>query len=187
MRTELRLSGSGGQGLIMAGILLAEASGVFEAKNVVQTQSYGPEARGGASRSEVVISDHSIRYPRAYDPDILLCLSQASFDRFAPEMKADGLIFADDFYVRQHLNVGIKCKNLIMMPFLETARDVIGREVVTNVVALGALAASVKIVKLESLKKAVESRMRRAFHEINGRALDAGFKLGEDAWKKHSS
>lgn len=180
MRTEIRLSGRGGQGLILAGIVLAEACGVYEEKEVVQTQSYGPEARGGASRAEVVISDGQIRYPRAYDPDILVSLSQEAFDRFAPHMKKKGLIFADSFYVHTDR------KDVIPMPFSETARNEIGREVVTNIVMLGALSAATGIVKLDSLKKAVQHRIRKAFIEINMQALEAGFKLGKE-WKKRSS
>jgi len=181
MRTEVRLSGRGGQGLILAGIVLAEACGVYENKEVVQTQSYGPEARGGASRAEVVVSDHEIRYPRAYDPDILAALSQPAFDRFAPQMKKSGLIFADSFYVHTDR------KDVIMVPFSETARKQIGREVVTNIVMLGVLSATTRIVGLDSLKKAVEHRVRKAFQEMNLRALDVGFELGERIWKKRSS
>lgn len=181
MRTEVRLSGRGGQGLILAGIVLAEACGVYEEKEVVQTQSYGPEARGGASRAEVVVSDHQIRYPRTYDPDILVALSQPAFDRFAPQMKKDGIIFADSFYVKTDR------KDVVMVPFSETAREEIGREVVTNIVMLGVLSSTVEIAKLDSLKKAVEGRLRKAFIEMNMRALDVGSKLGKEIWKKRSS
>ncbi|MBD3286976.1 2-oxoacid:ferredoxin oxidoreductase subunit gamma [candidate division WOR-3 bacterium] len=181
MRTEIRLSGRGGQGLITAGIILAEACGVYESKEVVQTQSYGPEARGGASRAEVVISDNQIRYPRAYNPDILVALSQEAFDRFSPQIKEDGLIFADTFYVETDK------KEVISMPFSETARTEIGREVVTNILMLAALSATTRIVKLESLKKAVKHRVRSAFIEMNMKALDVGFKLGEEKWKERSS
>ncbi|MBN2380202.1 2-oxoacid:acceptor oxidoreductase family protein [candidate division WOR-3 bacterium] len=180
MRTEVRLSGRGGQGLITAGIILAEACGVYEGKEVVQTQSYGPEARGGASRAEVVISDHQIRYPRAYDPDILVALSQEAFDRFAPQMKEAGLIFTDSFYVKTDH------KSIIDIPFSETARDEIGREVVTNILMLGVLSATTGIVKLDSLKLAVKSRVRSAFIEMNMKALDVGARLGNDKWKEHS-
>ncbi len=180
MRTEIRLSGRGGQGLILAGIVLAEACGVYEEKEVVQTQSYGPEARGGASRAEVVISDQKIRYPRAYDPDILVALSQPAFDRFAPQMKKEGLIFADES------NVHTDRKDVILIPFSDTARTEIGREVVANIVMLGALSATTRIVELQSLKQAVQHRMRKVFHEMNLAALDAGFKLGTRIWKKRS-
>jgi len=181
MRTEVRLSGRGGQGLITAGIILAEACGVYEDKEVVQTQSYGPEARGGASRAEVVISKQQIRYPRAYNPDILVALSQEAFDRFAPQVKDDGLIFADSFYVKSSRS------NVISMPFSETARTEIGREVVTNILMLASLSATTKIVKLDSLKQAVKHRVRSAFIDMNMKALDIGFKLGAEKWKERSS
>lgn len=178
MRTEVRFSGRGGQGLILAGIVLAEACGVYEEKEVVQTQSYGPEARGGASRSEVVVSDDQIRYPRAYDPDVLVALSQEAFDRFAPKVKKGGVILADSFYVDTDR------KDVVMMPFSEIARSRIGREVVTNMVVLGVLSAVTGMVKLDSLKKALKHRIRKAFLEMNLKALDEGFKAGEKEWKK---
>ncbi|NLI97758.1 2-oxoacid:ferredoxin oxidoreductase subunit gamma [bacterium] len=181
MRTEVRLSGRGGQGLILSGIVLAEACGVYENKEVVQTQSYGPEARGGASRSEVVISESQIRYPYAYDADILVALSQPAFDRFAPSMKKNGLIFADSFYVHSD------SKNVMFVPFTETARTELGREVVANIVMLGALSSTTKIVELDSLKKAIEHRVRPAFLDLNLKALETGFRLGEEIWKKRSS
>ncbi len=180
MRTEVRLSGTGGQGLILAGIVLAEACGVYEGKEVVQTQSYGPEARGGASRAEVIISDTQIRYPYAYDPDILVTLSQPAFQRFASHVKKDGLVFADSFYVHTDRS------DVILVPFSETAREGLGREVVTNVVMLGVLSSTTEIVKLDSLKKALETRVRKVFLDLNVKALDAGFKLGKELWKKRS-
>ncbi len=181
MRTEIRLAGMGGQGLILAGIVLAEAAGVYENKKVVQTQSYGPEARGGASRAEVIVSDHQIRYPYCYNPDILVTLSQPAFDRFSTHLKESGRIFADAFYV--HINRD----DVIFMPFSEKAREEVGREVVTNILMLGALSAATEIVKLDSLKKAVQHRLRQAFHEINMQALDVGYRLGKEVWKKPSS
>lgn len=181
MRTEVRLSGRGGQGLILSGIILAEACGVYENKEVVQTQSYGPEARGGASRSEVVISENQIRYPYAYAPDILIALSQPAFDRFAPSMKEEGLIFADSFYVHTDR------KDVVLVPFCEKARTELGREVVANIVMLGVLSSTTKIVTLDSLKKAITHRVRSVFLDLNLKALEVGFKLGGEIWKKRSS
>jgi 2-oxoglutarate ferredoxin oxidoreductase subunit gamma len=111
----------------------------------------------------------------------LVALSQPAFDRFAPKIKKSGLIFADSFYVHTD------CKDVVLIPFSETARNEIGREVVTNVVMLGALAAATDIVRLESLKKALRHRVRSVFLDLNLRAVDAGYKLGKEIWKKRSS
>ncbi len=94
-RYEIRLAGSGGQGLILAGIILAEAAGVYDGKFVCQTQSYGPEARGGASKAEVVISDAEIDYPKAIQPDVLLAMNQKSLDAFSSDLKPGGLLLVD--------------------------------------------------------------------------------------------
>ena len=93
-RIEIRLSGSGGQGLILAGIILAEAA-IIDGKNAVQTQSYGPEARGGASRSEVIISNGSIDYPKVSKSDILLALTEEAVIKYKGSLKEDGLLILD--------------------------------------------------------------------------------------------
>src|SRR4030066_2016765 len=94
-RFEIRLAGSGGQGLILAGIILAEAAGIYDGKFVCQTQSYGPAARGGASKAEVVISDGEIDYPKAIQPDVLLAMNQKSLDAFSSDLKPGGLLLVD--------------------------------------------------------------------------------------------
>jgi 2-oxoglutarate ferredoxin oxidoreductase subunit gamma len=100
-RYEIRLTGSGGQGLILAGIILAEAAGLHDGKFVCQTQSYGPEARGGASKAEVVISDFEIDYPKAIQPDVFLAMNQTSLDAFISDMKPDGLLLVDADLVKE--------------------------------------------------------------------------------------
>ena len=99
MRTEVRLAGTGGQGLILAGVILAEACGVYEGKQVVQTQSYGPEARGGASKSDVIISEDEILYPKARRLDVLACLSQDSANVYVKDLRPAGLMITDSTYV----------------------------------------------------------------------------------------
>ena len=100
-RYEIRLSGSGGQGLILMGIVLAEAIGIFEGKHVAQTQSYGPEARGGSSKSEVIVSDEEIDYPKAMKLDLLLAMNQKSCDEFYLDLKPGGLLIVDSTFVKQ--------------------------------------------------------------------------------------
>ena len=154
-RFEIRLSGSGGQGLILAGVILAQAIGVGDGKNAVQTQSYGPEARGGASRADVVVSPDQIFYPKTMKLDLLLALTQEACDKYYPDMKEDGLLIVDSTLVTQ-----IPTKRYYGFPFVRLAREEIGNAMVANVIALGAITELTGIVSKESIKNAVLSRAR---------------------------
>jgi 2-oxoglutarate ferredoxin oxidoreductase subunit gamma len=169
-RFEIRLAGSGGQGLILAGIILAEAAGIYDGKFVCQTQSYGPAARGGASKAEVVISDAEIDYPQAIQPDVLLALNQKSLDTYLGDLKPGGLLMVDATLVPE-----VPVERFIAIPFTHMARE-LGREMVANIVALGSLAAISRAVTLESLEKAVLARVPRGTAELNKQALAAGMK-----------
>jgi len=179
MRVEFRLSGSGGQGLLLAGIVLAEAA-ILDDKNAVQTQSYGPEARGGASKAEVVISDEDIDYPKATDPDYLLALTAESYRTYGPAMGASGgrgLIIVDSSVT---LSSDIAART-VSVPILETAREKLGKRVVANIVALGVLGGLSKAASRESLEAAVKSRVPKGTEELNLGALRAGFDLADVA------
>jgi 2-oxoglutarate ferredoxin oxidoreductase subunit gamma len=178
IRIEVRLAGSGGQGLILAGVILAEAAGVHEGKFVAQTQSYGPEARGGASKSEVVISDAAIDYPKAVKPDVLLCLNQKACDTYIFDVKPGGTVIVDETLV-PHLPTS----RAVAIPFTHIAREEVGRDMLANIVALGALAALTGIVSLESLEAAVLARVPKGTEELNKRALKAGISAAH----KHMS
>lgn len=175
MRTEFRLSGSGGQGLLLAGIVLAEAA-ILEDKNAVQTQSYGPEARGGASKAEVVISDMDIDYPKATDPDFLLALTPESYKTYGVLMNK-GLIIVDESVV---LSADIKART-VRVPILRTAAEDLGKKVVANIVALGALAGISGIVSEKTLELAVRNRVPKGTEDLNLSALKRGFELAEAA------
>ncbi|MGA9822961.1 MAG: 2-oxoacid:acceptor oxidoreductase family protein, partial [Desulfobaccales bacterium] len=159
MRFEIRLAGSGGQGLVLAGVILAEAAGIYDGKFVCQTQSYGPEARGGASKAEVVISDAEIDYPKAIQPDVLLALNQKSLDVFLGDLKEGGVLLVDADLVREVPESGA-----LAIPFTRMAREA-GRELMANIVALGALAAITGAVSREGLKAAVLARVPAASRE----------------------
>lgn len=173
MRTEFRLSGSGGQGLLLAGIVLAEAA-ILEDKNAVQTQSYGPEARGGASKAEVVISDQDIDYPKAMDPDFLLALTQEAYRTYGRQMKK-GLIIVDDSVT---LSDEITARTL-RVPILKTAATDLGKKVVANIVALGVLGCVSGIVNQENLETAVKNRVPKGTEELNVSALRKGFEIAK--------
>ncbi|MEO0026283.1 MAG: 2-oxoacid:acceptor oxidoreductase family protein [candidate division WOR-3 bacterium] len=170
---EIRLAGTGGQGVILASVILAEAAGVYEGWYAVQTQSYGPEARGGASRADVIISDQPILYPKCRKLDLLVGLSQQAIDKYLPDLKIRGLAVIDEFYVRECPHPQTLC-----LPLSRTAREKLGRELFTNILTLGAIAKITGLVSLESLKKAVASRVPKQFLDLNTRALEAGWELG---------
>lgn len=169
-RTEIRIAGTGGQGVIFAGILLADAA-IRDGKQVVQSQSYGPEARGGASRAEVIISDQEIDYPKVLDADILLCMSQEACDRYAGKLKRGGLLILDSTYVTRAPLV-----HAVRVPITELARQATGREITANVAALGLLAGLTGVVSRDSLEAAVRARSPRGTAEINLKALAAGWE-----------
>lgn len=172
--TEVRLSGSGGQGMLLAGIILAEAA-IRAGKNAVQTQSYGPEARGGASKSEVIISDGEIDYPKVTAPDLMLALTQEAFDKYAPELKSGGVLVVDS-----SINTnGIDSANVrvFSIPILESATHKLGRAIVANMVALGALIAASKLIPMECLEQAVLQRVPQGTEELNKRAVRTGAEL----------
>jgi 2-oxoglutarate ferredoxin oxidoreductase subunit gamma len=168
-RYEIRLSGSGGQGIVTAGIILAEAAGIHDGKFVCQTQSYGPEARGGASKAEVVISDEEIDYPKAVKPDLLLAMNQKSCDTYFFDLKPAGLLVVDSTLVKQ-----APTTRAVSLPFTQIARDAFGKEYVANIVALGALAALTGAVSLHSLELAILERVPPGTEDLNRQALEAG-------------
>ena len=167
-RYEIRLAGSGGQGLILAGIILAEAAGVYDGKFVCQTQSYGPEARGGASKAEVVISDAAIDYPKAISPDVLLAMNQKSLEAFGSDLKPGGLLLVDADLVKE-----APASRVLALPFTRIAREA-GSAMAANIVALGALAQLTGAVSLASLTAAVLARVPQGTEDLNRRALAAG-------------
>jgi len=170
---EVRVGGTGGQGAILAGILLAEAA-VRDGKTVTQTQSYGPEARGGASRSEVVISDGDIHYPKVIEADITLCMSQEACDRYGRQVRPGGLLILDADHVTR-----APTTRAIRVPLTQLAREVAGREIVANVVGLGVLAGLTEIVSREALEAAVQDRAPRGTADINLKALAAGYQAAK--------
>lgn len=179
-RYEIRLSGSGGQGMVTAGIILAEAAGLHQDRFVCQSQSYGPEARGGACKSEVIVSGEEIDYPKAIKPDVLLAMSQSACDTYLFDLKPGGTLIVDSTLVKQ-----LPTTRAAAIPFTRIARKEIGREGVANIVALAALTAIAKIVPQKSLEEAVLARVPAGTEEVNREALKAGIKAAR-AWIRAS-
>jgi len=176
-RYEIRLSGSGGQGLILAGKILAEAAAIYEGRNAVQTQSYGPEARGGASKAEVVISDGEIDYPKALELDLLLSLTQESCRKYSGDLKKGGILIIDSGLVKELPKGEFKVYSL---PITEIATEKVGKAVVTNIVALGILTRIAGVISEESVKKAILARVPKGTEELNMKAFDEGFRAGNE-------
>ena len=172
-RIEVSLAGEGGQGMILAGIILAEAASIYGGRNVVQSQSYGPEARGGASKSEVVISSNEIDHPEVLQADVLVALSQEAYRKFHKDVKPDGLLIVDADKVE-----GAE-EHVIQIPITRMALETTGRQITANTVALGVLVGLTGIVSREDIEKAVTARAPRGTEEMNRKALEAGFAAAE--------
>ena len=179
-RYEIRLSGSGGQGLVLAGVMIAEAVGVYEGKNVAQTQSYGPEARGGTSRSDLVISQDEIYYPKTSSLDLLLALTQEAADKYYTHLRDDGIMVVDSDTVRQLPPF----KRVYALPFTNTARNEIGTTIVANVISGAALIVISGICKPESFMNAVLNRAPKGTESKNEQACKLGFEMGKKALKE---
>ncbi|HEY50407.1 MAG TPA: 2-oxoacid:ferredoxin oxidoreductase subunit gamma [Dehalococcoidia bacterium] len=164
-RYEIRIAGAGGQGIILAGIMLAEA-GIVQDLYVAQSQSYGPETRGGNSISEVVLSNTEIDFPQSTELDMLIALTQVACDRNLPDMKEDGLVIVDSEAVQRVL-----WDKSLSIPFGEIARKV-GEERAINVAALGSLVPFCPLIDRQALVKAIANRLPSAKLEANLQAFD---------------
>ncbi len=170
-RYEIRLSGAGGQGLILIGKILAEAAAIYDNKNATQSQSYGPEARGGASRSEVIISDDDIDFPKAMNIDLLLAMTQEAVDKYTSDVKENGIVIVDSNFVR---NTPDGNYSVYSYPITEIAEEKIGRKIVANIIALGAMERLSKIVSEDAIINAIRARVPKGTEEMNIKAFRAG-------------
>jgi 2-oxoglutarate ferredoxin oxidoreductase subunit gamma len=175
-RIKIRIAGSGGQGVVLASIILAEAAGIYQGFEVAQSQSYGPEARGGHCKAEVVISNAPIDYPRALNLDVLLTLNQASLDEYYYDLKESGVLI-----VNSDLCHNVLRATAYRIPFSTLARDSVGVPQTMNIIALGAFAGITGIVTPASLKKAVLARAPKGTEKANARAMDLGVRHGLEA------
>lgn len=180
---EIRLSGSGGQGLITAGIILARAA-VIDEINVTQTQSYGPESRGGASRADVIISNDEFDFPEATKFDILLALTQEACDKYDPNLRPDGIIIVDSTFVK---NVSVMEGTIYEQPFTEIANTKLGTTLPTNILSLAFLVKMTNVVSLSALKKAVIASVKPAYTDLNKKAMKLGFDLADKCKKDENS
>jgi 2-oxoglutarate ferredoxin oxidoreductase subunit gamma len=174
-RTEIRLSGSGGQGIILAAAIIADAAAAI-GRHVVQTQSYGPEARGGASKAEVVVDADEVDFPEVTLADVTLCLSQAAFDKYAAGSKPGSLVVYDAELVTPGEIAG---RRLAGIAFTQAAGQQLGKTVVANIVAVGALVELIGWLPADAVQAAVERRVPERFRELNVKALQLGRELAQ--------
>ena len=176
-RCRLVFSGSGGQGVITAAIILAEAAVLYEDRIAVQSQAYGPAARGGSTRSDVIISDSAINYPKVDQPNVLVCLTQEAYNNFYPIIRPGGLLITDSRYVKIQRKVDARQKEL---PMHKAVMEKIGKPIVFNICMLGAVISLTDLVKSESIMKVLKNRIPGSFLEMNRNALDLGMTLAEE-------
>lgn len=173
---EIRLSGSGGQGLILAGIILARAA-VIEKRRVTQTQSYGPESRGGYSRADVIISDQEIYFPEATNFNCLLALTQEACDVYLFDLRDNGILIIDTTFVK---NLALAAENTYELPFTEIAQEKLGSPITTNILSLAFMVKITGIVKEDSLRQSIAESVKPGFVDLNHKAMELGFELAKN-------
>lgn len=175
-RCRMVFSGSGGQGVITAAIIIAEAAVIHEDLNAVQSQSYGAAARGGATRSDIIVSDAVIHFPQVIQPNVLVCLTQEAYNAYYAIIRPGGLLLTDKRYVKTEKKVDAR---QVELPMYRSVIDSIGKPIVFNICMLGAVVSLTQLVQPESILKVLESRIPPGFIEMNRRALDLGLELGQ--------
>ncbi len=176
MLTEIRIAGFGGQGVILSAIVIGKAASIFEGDYATMTQSFGPEARGGACSAQVIVSDAPVLYPYVTRPDMLVVMSQEAYSKFSPELKENGTLVIEQDLVRVgDLPVGTK---VFSCPATRLAEE-LGKRMVLNIVMVGFFAAVTGLLKPESLREAVGESVPPAFKELNLKAFDKGFEYGK--------
>ena len=174
-RTEIRIAGFGGQGVVLAGVLLGTAAAVTDGRRAVQTQSYGAAARGGGARSEVVISDDPIVYPRVTHPDIMVAMSEEAMKKYGPDMRPGSLLFIDNDLVKE---VGRDDVRRVGAPVSNLATQELGRTIVANLVMLGLVLAKTGVVSIAGMEQAIRDNVPPKTIDLNLRAFRAGLDLG---------
>jgi 2-oxoglutarate ferredoxin oxidoreductase subunit gamma len=170
MRTEIRISGFGGQGVGLAGHIIGKALAIYDGKEAVMTQAYGPEARGGASSANIIASEEPIDYPFVQNPDILVALSQEAYTKFRPDAKPDATILIDDGLVEPFGD-----DQPYKIPATQLAEE-LGRRIVTNMVMLGFFTAVTGLISQEAMEEAIKSSVKERFIELNLKAFDKGYE-----------
>ncbi len=175
--SEVRIAGFGGQGVILAAAVIGKAAAIFERAYATMTQSFGPEARGGSSSAQVILSTEPILYPYVTQPDVLVVMSQEAYSRFAPQLKPQGILITERDLVRvDKIPHGVRAYGV---PATRLAEE-LGRKVVLNIVMVGFFGAVTRLVSEDALRKAVEDSVPAALQKLNLQAFDKGFRYGSE-------
>ena len=178
-RDEIILGGFGGQGIILAGYIMGKGASLFDKKNATHIQDYGPEARGGACCTQVVISDGKISYPYIDNPSVLAVMSQEAYTKYSPRMRSDAVLLIDEDLVKPKKS---KQSRLFAIPATHIAQE-LGRAAVANVVMLGFITAVTRVVSVDAMKKAVLESVPKGTEELNMKAFDRGCSYGLEKLK----
>jgi 2-oxoglutarate ferredoxin oxidoreductase subunit gamma len=176
MRVEVRFAGFGGQGIIKSGIIVAAAACIHAGKNSVQTQSYGPESRGGACKSEVVISEEEIDFPKVVQPDVLILMSQHAYNEYARDIKPGGMVILDPDMIPTEKN--LENARVFRVPATKIAEE-LGRRIVANIVMLGALVAITRMLDENAVKESIKENIPKGTEELNLTAFEKGYEYGK--------
>jgi 2-oxoglutarate ferredoxin oxidoreductase subunit gamma len=169
---EVRLSGFGGQGIVLAGQIVGRAVSIFEDRNATLTQNYGPESRGGACCAQVVLSDEPIAYPDIVASDVFVAMSQEAYDKYSDDVKEGGITIIDeDFVTHAHARANVK---LFSIPATRLA-ETLGKKFVANIVMLGYMTGVSTVVSLEAMKQAVGSSVPKGTEDLNLKAFQLGY------------
>lgn len=175
MRVEIRFAGFGGQGIIKSGIIVAAAACIHSGKNAVQTQSYGPESRGGACKSEVVISEEEIDFPKVVEPDVLVVMSQHAYSEYTEDVKSGGMVIMDPDMIPHEK--GVKNVRVFRVPATKIAEE-LGRKIVANIVMIGAFIAITNLLDEDAVKESIKENIPKGTEELNLAAFEKGFEYG---------
>lgn len=176
MRVEVRFAGFGGQGIIKSGIIVAAAASIHAGKNSVQTQSYGPESRGGACKSEVVISEEEIDFPKVVQPDVVILMSQHAYNEYAADVKPNGTVIIDPDMIPTEKN--LENARVFRVPATKIAEE-LGRRIVANIVMLGALVAITRLLDENAVKESIKENIPKGTEELNLTAFEKGYEYGK--------
>ena len=177
-RFRMVFSGSGGQGVVTAAIILAEAAVLYENINAVQSQSYGAAARGGATRSDVIISESVIHYPKVIQPNFLVCLTQPAYNTYCSIIRPGGLLLTDKRFVQLEDKVDAR---QLELPMYHTVMEEIGKPIVFNICMLGVTISLTQVVRPQSILSVLKERIPKGFIEMNQKALNLGIDMGATA------
>jgi len=173
---KIRLSGTGGQGVIKAAVILAEAA-LIDGSNATQSQVYGPESRGGSTRAEVNISDKAIRFPKVENPNFLLAMSQQSYEKYANDLCEGGILLLDGDIALGNERVGVQ---VYRCPITVIAREQVGNELAANVVALGVINGIAGMVSNEAMEESLKRNFKAKIYDLNVKAYHAGMAAAKE-------